>query len=100
GMEALVESLPGLVGRRRPVAVLSVLDDKDAAAMVASLARHARAVVATRSTHPRAAAPETLVHLARIAGLDALAVEPPEAAVTAARRLAATPAAAVIFRPR
>ncbi|HJZ61031.1 MAG TPA: cyanophycin synthetase [Miltoncostaeaceae bacterium] len=96
GMEALVESLPGLVGRRRPVAVLSVLDDKDAAAMVASLARHARAVVATRSTHPRAAAPETLVHLARIAGLDALAVEPPEAAVMAARRLAGARGAVVI----
>src|SRR6185295_16258868 len=80
GMEALVDSLPELLGRRRPVAVLSVLDDKDAAAMIASLARFARAVVATRSSHPRAAAPETLVHLARIAGMGALALEPPEAA--------------------
>jgi len=96
GMEALVDSLPELLGRRRPVAVLSVLDDKDAAAMIASLARFARAVVATRSSHPRAAAPETLVHLARIAGMGALALEPPEAAVAEARRLAGMGGAVVV----
>ena len=88
GMEAMVASLPAVVGRRRPVAVVSALGDKDLGAMIAPLARRCRAVVATRSRHPRAVAPETIVRLAGEAGLPAEAVADPRAAVERASRRA------------
>ena len=50
------------------VAVVSVLGDKDAAAMVAALATVVDLVVATRSSHARAVAAEELAELARAAG--------------------------------
>ena len=55
GMEAMARSLPEVIDGRRPaVAVVSVLGDKDAAAMVAALAPVVDLVVATRSSHARA----------------------------------------------
>ena len=47
------------------VAVVSILDDKDAAGMLASLLRRCDAVVFTSSHNPRALPPPTLQSLAR-----------------------------------
>jgi dihydrofolate synthase/folylpolyglutamate synthase len=88
GVEAMVASLGAATARRRPVAVVSVLGDKDAGAMMRSLADACRAVVATRSRHPRASSPAGLAALARRAGCRAEAVESPRAAVQRARALA------------
>ena len=55
GMEAMARALPRVIAGRRPaVAVVSVLGDKDAAAMVAALAPVVDLVLATRSSHARA----------------------------------------------
>jgi len=88
GVDAMVASLDAATGRRRPVAVVSVLGDKDAAAMIGSLAGACRAIVATRSRHPRASSPAGLAILAERAGRQAEAVESPRAAVARARELA------------
>jgi dihydrofolate synthase / folylpolyglutamate synthase len=86
GVEALVAELAGLGARAGPVvAVVSVLDYKDAAGMVAALAPAADLLVATRSSHPRAAAPARLAAAAREAGIAALAVEAPATALARAR---------------
>lgn len=96
GVEAMAGSLRSIVGRRLTVAVVSVLGDKDAAAMVSPLAGVCEALVATRSTHPRAASPDVLVHLARLAGMTSEAVEDPLAAIARARQLAG-PGGAVLI---
>jgi dihydrofolate synthase/folylpolyglutamate synthase len=95
GMAAMVASLPAVLAGRRPVAVVSVLGDKDARAMVAALRGAAEAVVATRSSHPRAVPAEDLALLAIEEGLDARAVSDPAAALAAARA-AAGPDGAVL----
>jgi dihydrofolate synthase/folylpolyglutamate synthase len=64
GVEALAASLPAWLDGRRLVAVVSVLDDKDAGAMLASLLPLCDAVVVTRSANPRAVPAETLASLA------------------------------------
>lgn len=97
GMEAMAASLPGVVGSRRPVAaVLSVLGDKDAAAMTRRLSRAVGLVVATRSSHARAASPERLAELARAAGAPARVVPGPAAALAAAREAAGPEGAVVV----
>lgn len=70
GAEALAESLPAFLAGRGEgeraaplVLVVSVLDDKDAAAMLRALLPHAAAVVATTNAHPRALSPATLTSL-------------------------------------
>jgi len=68
GMQALVEALPEVVGERPLVAVVAVLDDKDAAAMLRALLPVCRAVVFTRARNPRAYPPATLQSLARQLG--------------------------------
>src|SRR5205085_328873 len=88
GVEALVASIGAATGRRRPVAVVSVLGDKDAAAMIGFLAGACRAIVTTRSRHPRASSPAGLASLAERAGCRAEAVESPREAVQRARALA------------
>jgi dihydrofolate synthase/folylpolyglutamate synthase len=86
GMEALARSLPGVIDGRRPsVAVVSVLGDKDAAAMVAALAPVVDLVIATRSSHARAVDAAALAALARAAGAQARAVDDPSQALAAAR---------------
>jgi dihydrofolate synthase/folylpolyglutamate synthase len=70
------------------VAVVSVLGDKDARAMVRTLAGACRSVVATRSSHPRAASPERLAALAEEEGVPAIAVGDPRRAVALAREAA------------
>jgi dihydrofolate synthase / folylpolyglutamate synthase len=64
GMRALAESLPEVTAGRGPViAVLSILDDKDAAGMLAALGAggvRIDALVLTSSQNPRALPPPTL----------------------------------------
>jgi dihydrofolate synthase/folylpolyglutamate synthase len=68
GMRALASSLPGLIGGRRPlVAVVSVLEDKDAGEMLAALLAGVDRLVLTRCSNPRALSPEALAE--RLAGL-------------------------------
>ncbi|MFZ0039906.1 MAG: hypothetical protein WAK93_01245, partial [Solirubrobacteraceae bacterium] len=62
-------SLPEVVGDAdRLVAVVSILDDKDAAAMLRALLPVCEAVVLTSSQNPRALPPPTLQSLARQLG--------------------------------
>jgi dihydrofolate synthase / folylpolyglutamate synthase len=64
GVAALAESLPQLTAGRRLVAVVSILEDKDAAGMLRALLPHAEHVVFTRNRNPRALPPATLASLA------------------------------------
>ncbi len=104
GIAALAESLPEIVaaarsGDGRVVAVVSILEDKDAAGMLAALAPHLDAVVLTASRNPRTLPPPTLGSL-----LEQLApgivihheiVPEPHAALRRARTLAG-PAGVVV----
>jgi dihydrofolate synthase/folylpolyglutamate synthase len=96
GMAAMARSLPRLIGRRRPVVVLSALGDKDLAGMLAPIANLSRGVIATRSHHPRAVAPQTIAALAQEMGAPARVEERPAAAVALARALAGTRGAVVV----
>jgi dihydrofolate synthase/folylpolyglutamate synthase len=99
GVEALADALvgaDGVVGDRPLVAVLSVLDDKDAAAMLRALAPHCAALVVTASANPRALSPATLASLAaQLSGPPTEIVPDPRAAVERARELAG-PGGAVV----
>jgi dihydrofolate synthase / folylpolyglutamate synthase len=91
GIAALTESLPELRAGRDPlVAVVSILDDKDAAAMLGALLPLVDALVLTHSRNPRALPPPTLRSLAaQLCGpADAEVVADPVAALRRARRLA------------
>jgi dihydrofolate synthase / folylpolyglutamate synthase len=89
GMAALTESLEEWLDGRELVVVLSVLDDKDAAAMLQALIPHARHIVCTTNANPRALPPATLQSLARQLGFTNVSSErDPRAAVAAARSLA------------
>jgi dihydrofolate synthase/folylpolyglutamate synthase len=93
GMRALAESLPELVsGQQTVVAVVSILDDKDAAGMLAALWAGGvgiNALVLTSSQNPRALPPPTLQSLARqLAGPPAEIVPDPHRALARGRELA------------
>ena len=92
GARALAASLPELSGSApRTIAVLSVLEDKDAAGILRELLPSCAAVVLTRSLNPRALPPATLQSLATQVGADpaSLEVEPePRRALARARELA------------
>jgi len=64
GMAALAESLRGFLRGRPLVAVLSVLDDKDAAGMLGELLALCTEAVFTTNSNPRALSPATLASLA------------------------------------
>jgi len=84
GVEALVEALPD-----RPfTAVVSILDDKDAGAMLATLRRRCERFVCTAAPTPRALPPATLASLAAQLGGEAEVVPSPSAALARARELA------------
>jgi dihydrofolate synthase/folylpolyglutamate synthase len=85
----LARSLPALAGKRRVVLLVSIVSDKDPAAMLAALAPLAAAIVATRSPNPRALPPATLAAAAAPLGRDVTAIDDPTAALAEARRLAA-----------
>jgi dihydrofolate synthase/folylpolyglutamate synthase len=96
GAVALAEALPEVVGGRRLVAVMGVLDDKDAASMLSAILPLADAAVFTRSSNPRSLPPATLAALAaQVGGPPAECVADPRAAVERARELAG-PEGAVI----
>ncbi len=90
GMAALAESLPELMtGHDRLVAVISILDDKDAAGMLRQLLPQTDAIVLTSSQNPRALPPPTLQSLAgQLGGPPAEIVRDPRAALERARGLA------------
>jgi dihydrofolate synthase/folylpolyglutamate synthase len=93
GVAALVEALDGVVGDRPLVAVVSVLDDKDAASMLGELLGRCTGLVCTRSANPRALPAATLASLAgQLGGVGGggpvEVVAAPRAAVERARELA------------
>jgi dihydrofolate synthase/folylpolyglutamate synthase len=109
GIAALAESLPELQARRagdigptadvtatrsdRPagsrVAVISILDDKNAAEMLRPLVAHFDHVVLTATHNPRALPPPTLASLlAQVGGPASEIVREPQAALVRARELA------------
>lgn len=96
GMEAMVASLPAELAGRRPVAVVSVLGDKDAGAMVGALRDVVAEIVATRSSHARAVPAEALAARAREAGVPSRAVDDPGAALDEARALAGPDGAVLV----
>jgi len=90
GAVALAAALPELVAARSPlVLVVSVLEDKDAAEMLAQLLPLADRLVLTHCSNPRALPPGTLASLAaKIGGPEPEIVAEPQAAVARARELA------------
>jgi dihydrofolate synthase/folylpolyglutamate synthase len=89
GVEALAAALPALAADRRLVAVVSILDDKDAAGMLRALLGKTAAAVFTSSRNPRALPPATLASLAeQLGGPPSEIVRDPRAAVARAQELA------------
>ncbi|MDQ3607593.1 MAG: hypothetical protein M3459_01645, partial [Actinomycetota bacterium] len=92
GTAALAESLPPFLassGAQRVTLLISVLDDKDAAAMLQDLLPFCAAVVATQASNPRALPAATLASLTtQLGGPPALVVRDPRAALATARSLA------------
>jgi dihydrofolate synthase / folylpolyglutamate synthase len=90
GARALAASLDGVLGERRPrVAVIGVLDDKDATGMLEALLPHVDRVIFTRSQNPRSLSPGTLTTLEeKLGGPPAETVADPRAALGRARELA------------
>jgi len=90
GAHALAGSLPEVFGGRRPrVGVVSILDDKDAAGMLAVLAPAFERLVLTRCANPRALSPGTLASLVQqLDGPESETVADPRRAVERARGLA------------
>ena len=89
-MRALAQSLPELAaGHDRLVATISILDDKDAAGMLAALIGVCDTLVLTSSRNPRALPPGTLASLTRqLSGPPVEIVPEPRAALARARELA------------
>jgi dihydrofolate synthase / folylpolyglutamate synthase len=91
GVEALAAALP-----ERPfVAVVAILDDKDAGAMLRALLPRCERFVCTAAPNPRALSPATLASLVEQLGASAEIVPAPRAAVIRAQELAG-PEGAVI----
>jgi dihydrofolate synthase/folylpolyglutamate synthase len=90
GMEALAEAAGEIRrGHDRLVAVISILDDKDAAGMLSRLLPICDALVFTSSRNPRALPPPTLQSLSRqLHGPAGEVVRQPRAALARARELA------------
>jgi dihydrofolate synthase/folylpolyglutamate synthase len=90
GASALADSLDDIFGERRPrIGVIGVLEDKDAAGMLAKLLPRLDRAVFTRSQNPRSLSPATLGSLAeQLNGPPAETVADPRAAVAKARELA------------
>jgi dihydrofolate synthase/folylpolyglutamate synthase len=85
GMQALAAALPG---DRPLVALVSILDDKDATAMLRTLLPHCAQVVFTAAPNPRALPPATLASLAgQLDGPPSEIVPEPRAALERAREL-------------
>jgi dihydrofolate synthase/folylpolyglutamate synthase len=86
GVQALAETLPGA---RPLIAVVSILDDKDAAGMLRALVGKISGAVFTSSRNPRALSPATLASLAeQLGGPPSEIARDPRQAVDRARELA------------
>jgi len=98
GAGALAASLPEMFGERRPrVAVVGVLEDKDAAGMLETLLPHLDRVVFTRPANPRALSPATLASLAeKLNDAPTETVSAPRAALARARELAGPDGAVLV----
>jgi dihydrofolate synthase / folylpolyglutamate synthase len=95
GMQALVDALD--LGGRRLVAVVSILDDKDAAGMLQALLGKTVGAVFTSSQNPRALSPATLASLAdQLDGPPSEIVPDARAAVARAQQLAGPDGAVVV----
>ena len=91
GAEALAAALP-----QRPfVAVVSILDDKDAAAMLSALLPRCATFVCAAAPSPRALSPATLASLVAQLGAAAEIVPEPHAALARAREIAGPDGAVV-----
>ena len=89
GVAALAAALPEALGGRPLVAVVSILDDKDAAGMLRALAGNTSKAVFTSTTNPRALSPATLASLwAQVGGGASEIAAEPRAAVARAQALA------------
>jgi dihydrofolate synthase/folylpolyglutamate synthase len=89
GIAALAATLPDAIGERRAIAVVSILDDKDAGEMLRALLASVDGFVFTASSNRRALPPATLASLAAQLGAPASELEPdPRRAVERARALA------------
>ena len=96
GVAALAAALRDAVGERPLIAVISVLDDKDAAGMLRELVPLTAGAVFTASRNPRALSPATLASLwSQLAGPPAEIEADPRAAVDRARERAG-PGGAVV----
>ena len=92
-MQALAETLPGA---RPLIAVVSILDDKDAAGMLRALVGKISGAVFTSSRNPRALSPATLASLAeQLGGPPSEIARDPRQAVDRARELAGPDGAVV-----
>jgi dihydrofolate synthase / folylpolyglutamate synthase len=96
GMAALAQALRTFAGGRRVVACVSILDDKDAAAMLRELLPVCAELVLTQSANPRALPAATLESLAgQLGGPPARTVPEPRRALAAARDAAGPDGVAV-----
>jgi dihydrofolate synthase / folylpolyglutamate synthase len=94
---ALRNALEPLVGELKLTAVLSVLDDKDAAGILGELLPLCERAVLTRSGHPRALSPATLESLCRqLSRLPTEVVADPVQAVERAREAAGARGAVLV----
>jgi dihydrofolate synthase/folylpolyglutamate synthase len=96
GIAALAAALPEAAGDRPVVAVVAILDDKDAAAMLKGLLPATSSLVLTGSSNRRSLPPATLASLAAQLGAPAAEVVPgAHAALDRARELAGPDGAVV-----
>ncbi len=97
GARALAESLPDVVGDRPLIAVVSVLEDKEAAGILSSILPLCTGAVFTRSSRPAALPPAVLESLwGQLGGRAAEVVPDPVEAVAAARRRAGADGAVLV----
>lgn len=85
GARALADALPAILGDVRPVAVIGMMADKDAAGILDALAPVIRSAHATRASSGRAVRPEPLARMLRERGVEADAVAGPARAFERAK---------------
>ncbi|HWI22661.1 MAG TPA: cyanophycin synthetase [Baekduia sp.] len=95
GVQRLSEALIADYSDTRVVGVISILDDKDAAAMLSTLAGPLDEVICTKCSSPRSLEPQAIAGMARRIGLRANVERDPKAAMRRARELAGADGVAV-----
>jgi dihydrofolate synthase/folylpolyglutamate synthase len=88
GAHALAAALPAIAAGRPVVLVTSIVRDKDAGGILAELAPHVAAVIATASRNPRSLPAAELEAAARALGATTKTAPDPVVALNLARRLA------------